>query len=396
MTTTSKKSHRRSLLVLALAGLVAVLSGTAAFAVNTDDTPTQLQRDAEALRKTGAAGVLAEVRTPEGRAVARSGVANLKTGAPVRPDSYYRIASTTKTFVATVALQLVGEGRLALTDTVDRWLPGLVRGNGNDGTKITVRQLLSHTSGVPDYLDDVLEKAGTPEDFRRERFRTYQPTQLVAMAMRHRRTFKPGRDWAYSNTNYILAGMIVEKATGRIWQQEVHERIIEPLGLRHTLIPGTSAHLPQPNMTAYKRFVPGGPETDVSTIASGHPDWSLISTTGDVNRFFQALLGGRLLRPAQLRQMQRTVPAKPLQEMWREAAYGLGLMKRRLPCGEWAWFHGGGMWNYITDNAVTPDGRRTATTFYTSRLGSDQSPIQQAKASATLIDNALCAPQQKT
>ncbi|GAA1580526.1 serine hydrolase domain-containing protein [Actinomadura kijaniata] len=368
-----------------------MLSGTTAFALNIDET--QLQRDADTLRETGAAGVLAEVRTPGDRVVARSGVADLKTGAPVQADSYFRIASTTKTFVATVALQLVGEDRLALTDTIDRWLPGLVRGNGNDGTKITVRQLLNHTSGIPDYLDDVpVQKARTPDEFQRERFRTYPPERLVAMALQHRRAFEPGRGWAYSNTNYILAGMAIEKATGRPWQQEVHERIIEPLGLRHTLIPGTSAHLPQPGMTAYRRLVPGGPETDVSTIASGHPDWSFVSTTGDVNRFLQALLGGRLLRPAQLRQMQRTVPAKPFREVWREAAYGLGLMKRRLPCGKWAWFHGGGNWNYIIDNAVSPDGHRAATVFYTSRLGPDQSPIQQFKTSATLIDHALCAP----
>ncbi|KAB2350164.1 serine hydrolase domain-containing protein [Actinomadura rudentiformis] len=392
MTKTSKKSLRQSVLVPPLAGLIAALSGTAAFALNTEGTPTQLQRDADALRETGAAGVLAEVRTPGGRAVARSGVADLKTGAPVHPDSYYRIGSTTKTFVATVALQLAGEGKLALTDTVERWLPGVVRGNDNDGTKITVRHLLGHTSGLPDYLDDVpLEKARTPEDFRRERFRTYSPERLVAMAMQHRPAFKPGRNWAYSNTNYILVGMIIEKASGRPWQQEVHERIIEPLGLRHTLIPGTSAHLPQPNMTAYRRLVPGGPEIDVSTVASGHPDGSLISTTGDVNTFFQALLGGRLLRPAQLRQMQRTRSAKPFQEIWRDAGYGLGLMKRRLACGDWVWFHGGGGWNYVTDNAVTPDGRRTTTVFYTSRLGPDQSPIQQLKTSATLIDNTLCA-----
>ncbi|MFG2004111.1 serine hydrolase domain-containing protein [Spirillospora sp. NPDC048911] len=394
MTKTLKTSRRPSSLRRILppaVTFIAMLSGTAAYALDTGDAPTRLQRDADALRETGASGVLAEARTPGGRAVARSGVADLATRAPVRPDSYHRIGSTTKTFVATVVLQLAGEGKVGLDDTVDRWLPGVVRGNGNDGTKITVRQLLGHTSGVPEYADDVpMEQARTPEAFRRERFRTYSPEQLVAMAMRHRPTFEPGAGWAYSSTNYVLAGMIIEKATGRPWQQEVHERIIETLGLRHTLIPGTSASLPQPHMTVYKRFVPGGPETDVSTFAAGHPDGSLISTTSDVNRFLQALVSGRLLRPAQLAEMQHTTPAKPFQEIWRDAGYGLGLMKRRLSCGGWVWFHGGGGWNSITDNAVTPDGRRAATVFYATRLQPDQSPIQQYKASADLIDNALC------
>ncbi|HEX2315437.1 MAG TPA: serine hydrolase domain-containing protein [Thermomonospora sp.] len=387
MTTFSKRSPR-----LVLAAVLAGLAGAAACGADAGAAPTPLQRDADALRDTGAPGVLAEVRTPGGRAVVRSGVADPRTHAPVQPDSYHRIGSTTKTFAATVALQLVGEGRLALTDTVDRWLPGLVRGHGNDGRKITVRMLLDHTGGVPDYADDLpTERARTPEEFRRARFRTYPPERLVAMAMRHRPAFAPGTGWAYSNTHYVLLGMIIERATGRPWPQEVHERIIEPLGLRHTLIPGTSAHLPQPHMTALKRFVPGGPEGDVTTFASGHPDMSLISTTGDVNRFLQALLGGRLLRPAQLAEMQRTIPATPFQAMWRDAGYGAGLMKRRLPCGGWVWFHGGGGANQITDNAVTPDGRRAVTVFYTTRLQSGQSPIQQARASASLIDNALCA-----
>ncbi|MGW1994893.1 serine hydrolase domain-containing protein [Embleya sp. NPDC001921] len=393
MNDSQKNAGRRSLrrLLVPVVTLLAVTASTAAYSASNNHTPTRLQRDADALRATGAGGVLAEARTAGDRAVARSGVADQETRAPVQPDSYHRIGSTTKTFVATVALQLVGEGRLALTDTVDRWLPGLVRGNGNDGTHITVRQLLGHTSGIPEYADDVpMEQAHNAEEFRRDRFRTYAPEQLVAMALRHPSTFEPDKGWTYSNTNYVLIGMIIEKVTGRPWQQEVHDRIIEPLDLRHTLIPGTSAQLPRPHMTAYKRFVPGGPETNVSTFAGGQPDSSLISTTGDVNRFFQALLGGRLLQPAQLAAMQRTVPAPPLQAIWSDTEYGLGIMKRRSSCGEWVWFHGGGGWNYISDNAVSPDGRRAATVFYTSNLGPDQSPIQQYKASATLIDHALC------
>jgi D-alanyl-D-alanine carboxypeptidase len=129
----------------------------------------------------------------------------------------------------------------------------------------------------------------------------------------------------------------------------------------------------------------------VSTRVSGHADASVISTTEDVNRFLRALMSGRLLKPAQLREMQTTRLAEPFAAVWDEPGYGLGLMRRRLPCGGWAWFHGGGWWNAITDNAVTADGRRSVTVFLAGTLEPGQDPTAQARASARLIDNALCA-----
>lgn len=308
-------------------------------------------------------------------------------------NAYHRIASTSKAFTSTVVLQLVGEGKLKLNDSVDRWLPGLVTGHGNDGTKITVRQLLGHSSGLRDYMDDLpLLKATTEQAFRRERFRTYRPEQLVGLAMRQRPLFEPGSRFAYSNTNYVLAGMVIKRVTGKTWQQEVHERIIEPLGLKHTIIPGTSVYLPQPHINTYQRL--GGRQVDMymSTRAAGDADSALISTPGDVNTFLRALLGGRLLKSEELDEMKKTVPATPFGSLWHDPGYGLGLMKRRLPGGGWAWFHGGGVLNSITDNGVTADGRRSVTVVYGTLLGPAQSPVEQAKASAALIDRALCAP----
>ncbi len=334
--------------------------------------------------------MLAEVSASPRPVAARAGVADPATGRPVAWDARHRIASTTKTFVATVVLQLAGEGRIGLDDPVERWLPGLLAGNGHDGSRITVRQLLGHRSGLPEY-ELPIERATTAAEFRRDRFRTYAPEHLVAGAVKQRPVFEPGQGWGYSNTNYVVAGMVIEKVTGAPWSQAVHERTVEPLGLSGTVIPGTSAHLPSPRLAAYQSLRPGGPPVDVSTYAAGHADSSIISTTGDVNRFFSALLGGRLLPPAQLREMQKTEPAEPYAAIWDEPGYGLGLMKRRLPCGGWAWFHGGGLRNAITDNAVTPDGRRAVTVAVASTLEPGQDILRQAKASATLIDHALCA-----
>ncbi|MFI6500699.1 serine hydrolase domain-containing protein [Nonomuraea typhae] len=391
--TVVKKNFRYGM-AAAVAGAVvaASMSGPASAQVVDGPGSRALQRDVDAVRATGASGVLASVTTSKGHSGASSGVADLRSRRPVPQDAYYRIGSTTKAFVATVVLQLAGEGRLTLDDTVERWLPGLVKGNGNDGAKISVRQVLQHTGGIPEYSDGVpLEKVTTPEGFHRERFRTHRAEELLAMAMRHKPVFEPGRGWAYSNTNYVLAGMIIEKVTGNPWPQEVHQRIVEPLGLRHTLIPGTSAYLPEPRLSAYKRLSPGGPLTEVSLYAAGHADDSMISTTGDVGRFLRALLGGRLLRPAELKQMRQTVPATPFRKVWRDAGYGLGLMKRRLPCGGWVWFHGGGIWNSLSDNAVTSDGRASAAVAIGSLLGPGESPERQYKSSAALIDHALCS-----
>jgi D-alanyl-D-alanine carboxypeptidase len=383
--------------VAAGAVLAAGMSGLASAQAmdERDSGRKQLQRDADALLATGASGVLVSVTTPKGQLSARSGVADLRSRRQIPWDAYYRIASTTKPFVATVMLQLVGEGRLSLDDRVERWLPGLVRGDSIDGREITVRQVLQHTSGIPEYSVP-LESATTPEEWRRERFRTFRPEELVARALRE----EPSEGFAYSNTNYVVAGMILEKVTGNPWQQEVHDRIIEPLDLRHTIVPGSSAYLPEPRLSVYKQLSAGGPQTDVSLYAAGQPDYSMISTTDDVGRFFRALLGGKLLRPAELREMQRTVPAGQYQVVWRDAEYGLGLMKRKVSCGdgagdragdEWVWFHGGGVWNALSDNVVTSDGRTSAAVAIASTLGPDVPPIEQYKSSAAMIDNALCA-----
>ncbi len=116
-----------------------------------------------------------------------------------------------------------------------------------------------------------------------------------------------------------------------------------------------------------------------------------MSTVGDVNQFFRALLGGRLLAPAQLTEMRRTVPALPWQELWRGAGYGLGLMTRQLPCGDWVWFHGGGDLGMTSDNAVTADGRRSVAVLISGEPKDEQAALRQLQASTTLIDHALCA-----
>jgi D-alanyl-D-alanine carboxypeptidase len=301
--------------------------------------------------------VLASVATPRGTRSAAAGVADTATSAPVPLDAEFRIGSATKTFVATVVLQLVGEHRLSLSDTVAHWLPGVVEGNGNDGASITVRELLQHTSGIYDYLRDTPVVANVA-GYEANRMRTYTPQELVALAMQHPPYFPPGTGLAYSNTNYVLLGMIIDQVTGHSWADEVHKRIIAPLGLRHTSTPGTFPFVAGPHAEGYSGF--GGPVLVDATVVNptvADAAGSMISTTRDLSRFYRALIGGRLLAAPQLTAMEDTVPVPQLDAIWPGAGYGLGLAWFPLPCGGGYYGHPGDVPGYHTWDAATPDGR---------------------------------------
>jgi D-alanyl-D-alanine carboxypeptidase len=370
-----------------LAAALAAAAVVAVPAVSVAARPDGLHDQVVAIQRTGATGVLAEVTTGRRQLQARAGVANVDTGAPVPYGTEFRIGSTTKTFVATVVLQLVGERRLSLDDTVERWLPGVVSGNGNDGSRITVRQLLQHTSGIYNYTEDFPAIASTAA-FQAHRFDTYTPQQLVGIAMRHAPNFAPGTSWSYSNTNYILAGMIINRVTGRSWTHEVSERIIRPLGLRHTITPGTYPFIPGRHAQGYSNFG-SGPTIDVTAINPSAADsaGSMISTTDDLNRFLAALVGGRLLRPAQLTEMETTVRAPELDGFVPGARYGLGLGWAPLSCGGGYYSHPGDVPGYHTRDGITPDGRRSVVVSATGDGGPDTE-----RTTDTAVDHQLCDP----
>ncbi|MEE1774171.1 serine hydrolase [Streptomyces sp. JV185] len=394
---------RRTGLAATAAALLTGASGPAATAAaaprRAPGTGSRLQSDVDAVLATGATGVLAEVQSARDRTTARAGSAVLEAPHhPVPWDAYYRIGSDTKTFTATLALQLVGEGRLALTDTVERWLPGAVRGNGNDGGRITVADLLRQTSGLNDCLA-VSPDAGelfTPDGYRRSRFRTTAPEEQLKAALSRPPLWLPDtgrpageRRWGYSNTNYVVAGLIIEQVTGNPWAQEIHDRIIEPLGLRHTFTPGTSPYLPRPTATAYTWFPGRTRPTDTTTASGGGADGSVISTTHDHGVFLRALMSGRLLRPAQLAAMKETVVA----EDWSPAPgvrYGLGIAWRPVAGSRGGiWFHGGTHLGIVSESGVTPDGARAATSATFSLRMGDPAQDAQDLAALRLVDRAL-------
>lgn len=367
-----------------LSGLAAVLlvASPGLTAAATPQQPDPLQQQVDAIHDTGVVGVFAEATTPDTEDSARAGTAELGSRKPMPWNGRFRIGSAAKTFTATVVLQLVGEGKLSLDDTVDQWLPGVVQGNGNDGRQITVRQLLQHTSGVPEAMPEI-PALNSRYGYRSERFRTYTPDELVRLAMRSSPEFPSGDGWSYSNTNYILAAMIIHEVTGRSWEREVTDRIIRPLNLEGTSAPGSFPFILGPHARAYTAFGTGT-VTDVTVLnpSMAVGAGSIISTTHDLNRFYTELLGGRLLEPAQLDQLTTTVPAP---QLGGDLRYGLGIGELPLSCGGSYFGHPGELLGYRAWGGATRDGSRSAVVYATSDGGPDT-----REAMSTLVVQELC------
>ncbi|WP_437900901.1 serine hydrolase domain-containing protein [Sorangium sp. So ce124] len=319
---------------------------------NTDPDDVVQQGADRLVRDDKFPAVLVAVRDRDGQTRHyTAGVGDLETKASVPVDGQVRIGSNSKPFTAVVVLQLVGEGKVDLDAPIETYLPDLVRGDGIDGREITVRQLLQHTSGLPDYVglalgEDVFEVLHT----------YFQPRALLDLALTQPATFAPGAEWAYSNTNYIVAGLLVEKVTGRPLAEEITRRIIERIGLRSTYIPDVGEQGIRGCHPRGYHAALGEPLRDVTELdpSQAGAAGNIISTPSDVNRFFSALLGGELLDAAQLEEMRATVDAS---SMWPGYRYGLGLSSSPLRCGGVLWGHGGDIFGYETSGGVTEDGR---------------------------------------
>lgn len=353
-------------------------------------TAAALRRDLATVRTAGDAQVNVVARLD------RAGRAPLvvRSSAALPRDPQFRIASTTKTFTAVVVLQLVAEKRLRLDDTVEHWLPGVVAGNGNDGSRITVRDLLRHTSGLYEYLADPELQDKLLRHFAENRYDDTPASDLVAVAMRHAPLFTPGvgpRRWAYSNTDYLVAAMIAQKATGQDWRELVEHRVIAPLGLRHTYIPGANPFLVGPYVPVTIDG-PDGRRVDLTEESFEHTaDSGVVSTPSDLNTFFRALATGRLLPAAQWRQMRQTVPYDdlPVPPAGHQGGYGLGLRVVPLTCGGVYYMHEGDGFGVYGRPAVSADGQRAVTVSITTTTALiDQNRVNQAVESLT--DHALC------
>ncbi|MEV0247036.1 serine hydrolase domain-containing protein [Nocardia sp. NPDC050712] len=316
-----------------------------------------------------------------------AGVGDLATGAPFAEDARLRIASNTKTFVATVLLQLVAEGKVELDAPVGRYLPGVVRGPGTDENRITLRNLLQHTSGLPEYVAEF----GTPPtpwqvDFLAEQTR-WQIADLPAIlrtALAAPAAFEPGTTWAYTNTNYVVAGMVIERVTGAPLGAEITRRVIEPLGLRDTYFPeADEVDLRGPHVSGYSEVRGERVDYTRQNVSAAGAAGAMVATGADLARFFDALLGGELLPPAQLAEMKN---ARPISEN-NPLAYGLGLMRIQMPCGLEFWGHNGGIPGTLTYAGVVPATGRAVTVA----LNQDFTDPERSPLPGRVLAAAMCA-----
>lgn len=300
---------------------------------------------ARTLVKDGAPGALVYLRTPTATRAGVAGYADRNAHVSMRAADRFRIASLTKAFVSVLVLQLESEGKLAIDDPVEKYLPHLVP-NGN---AISLHELLNHTSGLFDYSDD---RAYSQAVFDNPE-RTWAPLELAAIALKHAPYFAPGGDYHYSNTNYLLLGLVVEAVDGKPLEQSLQQRIAGPLGLAATSLP-TTIQL-APDFVHGYLSLDGSPLIDVAPLLSPSIGWSaggIVSNAGDVTTFYRALLAGKLLPPAQLDEMEAPSATS--------GTYGLGIDNSVVTCGR-AFGHLGDFSNsWRTEVLATKNGKRQA------------------------------------
>lgn len=297
--------RRAGTVVVCLVGLLGLwaLAASPALAVKAP-TGAQVQSALNELVAAGAPAVTAVIRGPRSVERYSAGLANVRAGTPVSTADHFRIGSVTKTFVATTVLRLVAQAKLSLSDTVQRWLPGLIP----NGSQITIRELLNHSSGIADYCSlpnypTVCSPRGSAMT------KPWTQQQLVQLGASAAPTFPPGQGWAYSNTGYVLLGMIIARVTGHTLTEELQRQIYRPLGLRQTSFATTTA-VPRPYSHGYDVAANGSWPLDLTkttpTIAWGAG--AMVSTLGNLTTFMQALMGARLFTRPLLRQMQAPTP----------------------------------------------------------------------------------------
>jgi D-alanyl-D-alanine carboxypeptidase len=335
---------------------------------------TQVQRHLDAVVAAGATGATAQVDDGRHRTRASSGVAELGSSRPVPVNARFRAGSVTKTFIGTVILQLVAEHSLGLEDKVDDRLPGVLP----TGTGITVRELLNHTSGLRDVLT-TFPRPGTPA-FLDLRWQTWSPEQLIARVANQPLLFSPGDEASYSNTNYMLLALIIERITAKPYATAIEQRIIRPLGLQDTSFPGTDPFIHGPHAHAYMPIQQGDGSTSIVDVTAFNPTimWGggeIISSTRDLNRFYDVLLGGELLPPDLMRQMHETAKG---------SSYGLGIIRHELSCRITAWGKDGDAPGYSTWSFSTPDNRKRVTVSVTGGTGDPDAAVD------ALLNAELC------
>ncbi|WP_174589112.1 serine hydrolase domain-containing protein [Streptomyces sparsogenes] len=379
-------------------------AGSSAAKTSVEQAASADERLAGLARKAadgGSLGVIVRVDRGKGAPVeiARQ-AAWTKADHRIAATDQFRVGSNTKTVTATLVLQQVAKGRINLADSVEKWLPGLVKG----GENITVRMLLNHTSGLDDFL---LTPEFLPSLTGRQQ-RTWRPEDLLAITPEQDPPAEPGEKYSYSNANYAALGLILEKATGSSLAELIEQKITKPLGMKDSFL-AVNADWPtgKQHVTGYEPDAerlrdilspavelpegvgfkgPERPGDNIDTTAID-PSWAwaagaMVSTAQDWQRFLTALMSGELLPKAQMKQMRTTVAAPE-----EGGGYGLGLMKVNTSCGT-VWGHTGGLPGYSSEIYTDAGGHRSVAVLTSTNFGIKEKAA--ATANKALVEAATC------
>ncbi|MFD4604918.1 serine hydrolase domain-containing protein [Streptomyces sp. NPDC058464] len=326
----------------------------------------------------GAPGAMA--RIDDGTQVLRSaqGVADRTSRRALTTTDRFRVGSVTKTFSAVVLLQLVDEHKLALDASVNRYLPGLLPDD-----RITVRQVLSHRSGLYDYTNDMFASSVSGFEAVRDKVFTYR--QLVDLSLKKPRTNAPGAAYSYSNTNFVVAGLLIEKLTGHSVRTEYENRIFKPLQLTDTFYVHPDKKIPGQHANGYLTADQAGAapvDATDQTVSWAQSAGAIISSARDLDTFYSALVRGKLTSTARLAEMERFTRVNS------NTSYGLGLRRRDLSCGVSVYGHTGAVQGYYTYAFTSKDGKRSVTALANASNSSDV-----LNALAATLEPVFCGKQ---
>ncbi|HEU4852054.1 MAG TPA: serine hydrolase [Telluria sp.] len=314
----------------------------------------------------------AVIVTKGGKTVFRKayGLANLERRTPMNADMVQRIGSVTKQFTAAAILMLAEEGKLDLSDDIGKHLPGYPAG----AQKITIEHLLTHTSGIPSYT--------RKHDFQDKQHLDASVDEMIATFKDEPLDFVPGTRWAYNNSGYYLLGAIIEKVSGKSYADFIHERILRPLGMKHTAYEGKDGRVAQASgySPVKGKLAPSAPLSPSKVYAAG----ALVSTVDDLARWDAAIASGKLLKPAS---WKRVFTPYTLAD-GSSTNYGYGWETGKLQ-GLPMVAHGGNTNGFSTYTMRVPDEKLYVAVLSNAEYGVVQPDVVASKAAAIAIDKPL-------
>ena len=348
------RRHLRACVLLAVASAALLVAAGAAEART---TAAAVQRGLERLVAApgGPVGAIVTLYRNGRTTVLRAGRADVTVPGAPRLGDHMRIASVSKAFSGAVALRLVQKGWLRLDDTIGHLLPGAMPPGWS---AVTVREMLNHTSGLPDYTQsDGFRKQATldPQGY-------VSPTEIIDWVRRDRLHFTPGSRYEYSNTDNILVALIAEHVTRTSYGQLLSALVFRPARLIQTTFPTRRIALPAPFIHGYD-VEPGKPPQDVTTFLSPSGAWAsgaIVSTPADLGAFIRADLAGRFFGRAQRAEQLRFVRGSSSPPGPGTNSAGLAIFRYQTRCGT-VYGHTGNFPGYVQWAAATADGRRSIT-----------------------------------